>query len=205
MRNGKKKNNQDKVSDNMELSINNKSDNNSLNRQEIDCTVSFDKQMPSRKKLRQEIASAAGVDEKLLIIVSAQGAYGTNTAKVIAHIYKDKESMLATEKEHLLMRDGLIEKQEPKKTPKPQTKEKPTAKPEKKGPPKPEAKKEAPKKEEKPVAKPEEKQAPAKKPEQKEGAPKHEKKKPEPKKQEKKPEEKKAEKTASPKGKEAKK
>ena len=162
----------------MEISIDNKSDNNSLNRQEIFCTVSFDKQMPSRAKLRQEIASAAGVDEKLLVIVSAQGAYGTNTAKVIAHSYKDKESMVTAEREHLLMRDGLIEKKEGKKKGK-----KPASKPESKNPgktgEKPEEKKQAQKPEPKKESKPEKKPEEPKKPDKREAT------KPEPKKEEK--------------------
>ena len=42
-----------------------------------------------------------------------QGAFGAKSAKVLAHLYKDKEA-LALEHKYLLARDGLAEKQQKK-------------------------------------------------------------------------------------------
>jgi ribosomal protein S24E len=94
----------------MDLSIKGKKDNPSLGRTELSCELSFDKAMPSRKQIREAVCAAAGVAPELLVIVSAEGGYGTNRASVLAHAYKSKEA-LAVERRHLLVRDGLAEKE----------------------------------------------------------------------------------------------
>jgi ribosomal protein S24E len=93
----------------MELTIKGKTENKALGRQSIECDLSFDKAMPSRKEIREAICAAIGADPALLVIVSAKGSFGTNTAKVIAHAYKDKAA-LSVERSYLLVRDGLAEK-----------------------------------------------------------------------------------------------
>lgn len=93
----------------MELTIKSKVENKALQREELACEARFDKAMPSRKQLREAIATATGVGPELLVIVSANGAYGTNKALITAHQYKTKEAM-AAERSYLLVRDGLAEK-----------------------------------------------------------------------------------------------
>jgi ribosomal protein S24E len=72
--------------------------------------VDYDKAMPSRKELREAICAAVGADAPLVVIVSAKGSFGANSATVIAHQYKDKQAM-SVAKKHLLVRDGLMEKE----------------------------------------------------------------------------------------------
>ncbi|VVC01864.1 30S ribosomal protein S24e [uncultured archaeon] len=94
----------------MDVTIKDKKENASLNRQELFCEVTFDKAMPSRKQLREAICAATGVPPELLVIVSAKGGFGTAKAVVEAHAYKDKGA-LSVERRYLLVRDGLLEKQ----------------------------------------------------------------------------------------------
>ncbi|MEM4348486.1 MAG: hypothetical protein QXN37_02860 [Candidatus Anstonellaceae archaeon] len=94
----------------MEVTISHRRENRSLDRTELLCDVSFDKAVPSRKELREAIVASVGCDPSCLIIVSVKGRFGCHTAKVRAHIYKTKEALLATERHHLLVRDGLAEK-----------------------------------------------------------------------------------------------
>ncbi len=94
----------------MDLTVKDKYENKAMGRTELSCEMSFDKAMPSRKEIRQALCAAAGVAPELLVIVSAKGHFGTNKAVVLAHAYRDKQAM-AVEKKHLLVRDGLAEKE----------------------------------------------------------------------------------------------
>ena len=98
----------------MELSIKNKEENKLLKMQTLTCEVSFEKAIPSRKQIRDAICAATGVDPPLLVVSSIKGQFGAQKAIVVAHAYANKES-LAVEKKHLLVRDGLIQKEAKKK------------------------------------------------------------------------------------------
>lgn len=98
----------------MELSIKNKEENKLLSMQTLTCEVSFDKAVPSRKQIREAVCAASGVDPSLLVIDTITGQFGTQKAIVKAHAYASKEA-LAVEKKHLLVRDGLVQKEEKKK------------------------------------------------------------------------------------------
>ena len=93
----------------MELAVKNKEENKSLGRTTLNCEVTYEKAMPPRKEIREAISAALGIDQSLLVLVSAKGSFGTNKAVVIAHSYKDKAAMGVAHK-HLLIRDGLAEK-----------------------------------------------------------------------------------------------
>ncbi len=94
----------------MELVVKGKTENRAMGRQELLCEASFDKATPSRKQLREAICAATGCAPELLVIVSATGGFGTQKAIVRAHAYKDKQA-LGVAGNHLLVRDGLAEKQ----------------------------------------------------------------------------------------------
>jgi ribosomal protein S24E len=96
----------------MQITVKDKIENKSLHRQEITCEVAFEKAMPSRKELREALCTATGISPELLVIVSADGGFGTQTGIVMARAYESKEA-LAVEKKHLMVRDGMVEK--PKK------------------------------------------------------------------------------------------
>lgn len=94
----------------MDLTVKDKYENKAIGRQDITCELSFDKATPSRKQVREAICAATGVAPELLVIVSMDGAFGTNKATVVAHAYKDKAA-LSVERRHLLVRDGMAEKE----------------------------------------------------------------------------------------------
>lgn len=96
----------------MQIAIRKKKENVPLGRTEIECDIAFEKALPSRKEIREALCAAIGASPELLVIVSSKAKFGSKQGVVIAHIYKDKES-LKVERKHLLVRDGLAEK--PKK------------------------------------------------------------------------------------------
>ena len=63
-----------------------------------------------RKEIRDAIGSAVGTDPSLLVIVSITGSFGTRKAAVLAHQYADKAAF-GVAKKHLLIRDGLMQKE----------------------------------------------------------------------------------------------
>jgi ribosomal protein S24E len=98
----------------MELLVKSRQENKALSRTEMVCEASFDKAVPSRKELREAICAAAGTDPALLVVVSVEAGFGSKRAVVAAHAYKSKEA-LAVERKHLLVRDGLAQKEGKKK------------------------------------------------------------------------------------------
>lgn len=93
----------------MELTVKNKQENKALGRTVLTCEISYAKAMPSRKDIREAICAAVGAEPSLLVVVSSKGKFGSDRAEVIAHSYKDKQSMAVASK-HLLVRDSLAEK-----------------------------------------------------------------------------------------------
>ncbi|MCX8194691.1 MAG: hypothetical protein N3G22_01105 [Candidatus Micrarchaeota archaeon] len=94
----------------MEVIVKERRENPALSRTELACEVSFEKSVPSRKQLREAICAATGFPPEAFVIISVKGEFGTHSAFVRAHAYKNKEAM-KIERKYLLVRDGLIEKQ----------------------------------------------------------------------------------------------
>jgi small subunit ribosomal protein S24e len=98
----------------MEITIDGKKENKSLERNEVAFTIKFEKVIPSRKEVREELARMLSADAKLLVVDAMNGIYGAQAAKGTARTYKDAKRM-AVERRYLLVRNGLVEKKEKKK------------------------------------------------------------------------------------------
>ncbi|VVB98771.1 30S ribosomal protein S24e [uncultured archaeon] len=94
----------------MEFAIKDKNENKALSRTELTCSVSYEKAMPSRKEIREAICAATGAAPDTVVVISAKGGFGTQSAVVIAHVYKSKEAA-GVERKYLLVRDGLATKE----------------------------------------------------------------------------------------------
>ena len=97
----------------MEISIRDKKENKLLGRTELTANVSFDKSTPSRKEIREALCASLGVPAEQLVIISVHGSFGTQKAVVSAHTYEAKDGA-KLEGRHLLIRDGLAQKEEKK-------------------------------------------------------------------------------------------
>lgn len=96
----------------MELDVVERKVNPFFMREEIRFTVRHEDRTPSREEVKKVIASTVGWDEGLIVIVELQPKLGKRECDGVAHLYKDRESMLAFEMKHLLIRNKVIEKQE---------------------------------------------------------------------------------------------
>jgi ribosomal protein S24E len=94
----------------MDLTIKNKAENKALGRTVLTCEIMFDKAVPSRKEIREAICAATGADPAQLIIVSVLNRFGERRAIATAHQYATKAGA-GVAKKHLLIRDGLAQKE----------------------------------------------------------------------------------------------
>ncbi len=94
----------------MEIEIREKAENAALGRTEISFLVKYESAVPSRKEVREKLISALSCDPKLLVIARIQPSFGSRTARAEARLYNSEKALLA-EKKHLLVRDGLREKE----------------------------------------------------------------------------------------------
>lgn len=86
-------------------------------RKRVSCMVDFDAQTPSKLKLREEISKKLKVDTRVVAIRHIYQRFGLPRAKVIAHIYKNFETLKKVER----MSDKKLEAYklpEPKEEPK---------------------------------------------------------------------------------------
>jgi len=128
-----------------DIEILKKKDTPLLSRQRVSAMVFFEGETPSRLDLKNVIAKKLSADPKLTVIRHIYQRYGNQKAKIISHIYKDKETMVRLEGETLVNKHEKKVEEKPKEEAKPE---------EKKEEPKAEEKKEEPKAEVKEEAKP---------------------------------------------------
>lgn len=97
----------------MEINIEESKDNIALNRKDIRFVVKHPKApTPKRADVGALIAKQFGVDQALVVVEHMHTPFGAYTTEGEARIYKNKEEMLSTENEHILIRNGIIEKKE---------------------------------------------------------------------------------------------
>lgn len=64
-----------------------------LSRKEIIAEVFFEKQTPSEKEVKAQLASSLKAKENLLVIKSVLQEFGAKKAKVIAYLYDNEEQL----------------------------------------------------------------------------------------------------------------
>ncbi|MFH1642189.1 MAG: hypothetical protein ABIC04_04780 [Nanoarchaeota archaeon] len=77
----------------MEITVSEQKERVLLSRNEIKAELSFTGAVPSKEKVKKEMASKLKIDEKLLVIKGIFTKFKSNTAKVIAYFYLSEEDM----------------------------------------------------------------------------------------------------------------
>lgn len=96
------------------ITIISQNENKLIQRKEYILKVDYDDGTPSRKELREIIASKLGVDENRLVILRISSGFGARSSQVKARVYASSELLMLFEPKYVLMRDGLIPKPEKK-------------------------------------------------------------------------------------------
>ncbi|MBT5021667.1 hypothetical protein HOK51_05040 [Candidatus Woesearchaeota archaeon] len=105
----------------MDLKILKERDTPLLSRKRITAMIDFKGSTPSRAEIRASISKKLGSEKELTIIKHIYPRFGSSKAKVIAHIYSEKEEMNSVEPEYLIKKHKVEAPKEeaPAKAPKP--------------------------------------------------------------------------------------
>ncbi len=86
----------------MALEILKERDTPLLSRKRVTAMIDFEGSTPSRLKIQSTISKKLDVDKSLTIVKHIYTRYGAQKAKVIAHIYSNKEDLNKFERDYLL-------------------------------------------------------------------------------------------------------
>ena len=126
----------------MKINLLKERDSKLLNRKRLTYEAFFPGKTPSKEEIKGHLAKHLKTDQDLVSVLHIYQRFGSGKAKIIVHVYKNKEDFERFEKKKIKK-----EKEESKQAPKPGVKEAP----------KPEAKQEQPKEEPKKEAEAKEK------------------------------------------------
>ena len=84
-----------------------------LYREEIKADVEFDKEVPSRTFIREQIAKSAKVDVEKIVVDKIKSHFGKNNADVLVYIYDDKKKYDSFVSEHMKKKHVIEKKEEP--------------------------------------------------------------------------------------------
>ena len=97
-----------------------------LNRREITAKLLYEKETPSRKNIRREVAKKFGVKEEMVVVKLINPEFGTPAANLEVHIYDDEKALKELEGKYMFKRHTPKEKKaEAAPTPAPAPAEKP--------------------------------------------------------------------------------
>jgi len=158
----------------MEIEVDSKRSNPLLNRTEVYFTIHHKGEgTPNREIIRSELAEKLNVKKDNIVVDNIHSSFGVQESTGYAKVYTSAEKLKDWEREHILVRNKIIEKKEKEKeerTPEEKPAEKPKEKPETVEEPEKEEKPPEPK-EEKPAEKPEEEKPAEKTPKEEAGEP----------------------------------
>ncbi|MBI5393371.1 hypothetical protein HZA96_05870 [Candidatus Woesearchaeota archaeon] len=86
----------------MDMEIQKKQETPLLSRTRITATLVYEGPTPSRQDIRKELSQKLKVSEELIVIKHIFTKFGFSKAKVIAHVYEDKNMVAKIENEDLL-------------------------------------------------------------------------------------------------------
>ena len=99
----------------MELEIQDKKENTLLNRMEVHFILHHpNAATPKRENVREELSKELKVPKDRIIVDNMESSFGIHDTKGYAKIYPTKDEAMKVEREHLLKRNKLVEKQEKK-------------------------------------------------------------------------------------------
>ncbi|MBW2997647.1 hypothetical protein KY349_04880 [Candidatus Woesearchaeota archaeon] len=112
----------------MDLKILKERDTPLLSRKRFTFEVSFKGPTPTRTQLRDAIASNVKADKELTVVKHIYTRYGVEKAKVMAHVYTDKNDLVRYEEKgvlakHMKKKEEKKEKEEAKPAPAEEKKE----------------------------------------------------------------------------------
>jgi small subunit ribosomal protein S24e len=99
----------------LKIEIVSKKDNKLMDRIEVRFKADHDGEpTPARDAVRTSLANMMAVQKDRIVVSDMESEYGIGSSDGYAKVYSSTESAKKHEKEHLLIRNGLAQKQEKK-------------------------------------------------------------------------------------------
>ena len=98
----------------MEMNILKERETPLLSRKRYTLEITKEGPTPSRKEIRDLVATKVKANKELTVIKHVYPRYGVQKARIIAHIYDTKEEMVVNETEGLLKKHAKAENKEEK-------------------------------------------------------------------------------------------
>jgi small subunit ribosomal protein S24e len=96
----------------LEITITERKENPTLNREEITFTISHDgENTPSRDVVASKLAAIVNADKDRTILKKIATQFGVHEAIGYANLYPSKDEAFKTEPKYILKRNGLIEEE----------------------------------------------------------------------------------------------
>ncbi|WP_297464310.1 30S ribosomal protein S24e [Thermococcus sp.] len=97
----------------MEIRVTEIRENRLLGRKEIYFDILHEGEpTPSREAVKGKLVAMLDLDPEKVVLQYIRSYFGSNVSKGYAKAYDDRERMLYIEPEYILVRDGLIQKEE---------------------------------------------------------------------------------------------
>lgn len=94
----------------MDLEIKKERDTPLLSRKRVTLIAEYEGATPKRIDMRKDVAKKLDVEEKLVILKHIYTKFGSQKAKIIAHIYNNEEDLKKIEDSSLLAKHGYAVK-----------------------------------------------------------------------------------------------
>jgi small subunit ribosomal protein S24e len=95
----------------MDIKIGRETSNPLLSRREYEVEIAHaEAPTPKREELRVRLAEVLKVPKDRLVVESLHPSFGSPLTRGIVHVYESREALEKTEREHILVRNGLREK-----------------------------------------------------------------------------------------------
>jgi len=90
----------------MQIEVKKERDTPLLSRKRVTITAEYEGATPSRNDLRKEIAKKINAKENLVVLKHIYTRFGSQKAKIIAHVYNNEEDLKKLENDSLLVKHG---------------------------------------------------------------------------------------------------
>jgi ribosomal protein S24E len=101
----------------MVLKIKDKKDNGMIGRIECSFVLDYEQAPPTRQQIREELAKEFNIDPGLVVVRKMHNVFGIRRNVGTAHIYNDPVTLKKYVSKYVLVRMGLMTKEEAKPVP----------------------------------------------------------------------------------------
>jgi small subunit ribosomal protein S24e len=96
----------------MKIDVNKRNENKFFNREEISFSVEFEKTIPKREEIKEELCKSLNLQKELCVLRRLRSSFGSKRLIGEIFVYKNKDELMKFEPKFFLIRDGFIKEEE---------------------------------------------------------------------------------------------